>query len=56
MIDKTIPIKTVTVDGVTVPLYQPTADTATYYTGETEPASSLGVNGDLYCKLKSGDA
>lgn len=33
-----------------------TLETATYYTGETEPASSLGVNGDLYCKLKSGDA
>lgn len=51
MIDKTTPIKTVTVDGVAIPLYQPSADTATYYTGSTAPASSLGSNGDLYLKL-----
>ena len=55
-IDVSIPIRRVTVDGVSVPNYQEPVETATYYTGDTEPASSLGVNGDLYCKLKSGDA
>lgn len=28
-----------------------TLETATYYTGSTTPASSLGANGDLYLKM-----
>lgn len=50
-IDVTIPIKRVTVDGVSVPIYQEPVETATYYTGTTDPPSSLGVDGDLYFKM-----
>ena len=44
-------LSSVTVNAVDSTVYMHISDTQTYYTGTTDPASSLGAEGDIYLKV-----